>query len=141
LNTASPCTGSHYTWGIENPSVTYPFSAHHPSSRFLPGYQILQVDDSNSTIHVRGPHCSSIASNVSEPCAPCQSLAERVKRVELHAKSTTFQGVLNVSLSHAQMSKKLLELEKKIVRLRGKVRLSYFLFTMNPNANQFLLVS
>ncbi|KAH6916952.1 hypothetical protein BKA70DRAFT_1089861 [Coprinopsis sp. MPI-PUGE-AT-0042] len=118
--TPLPCPGHSYAWGIPDPSLSYPYAIHHPSNRFNPGYEILSVDDSLSTIAVRAPACTGIASNTSGSCAPCQSIDDLVLRVENHAKAQDFRGMQVSSLSHLQMVKKVESLERARTKLRLK---------------------
>ncbi|KAF6751796.1 hypothetical protein DFP72DRAFT_815971 [Ephemerocybe angulata] len=67
------CAGITFHWSAGSPYLTYPFAIHDPSHRD-PGYEIISIDPTASTLHVRSRACSgTIPSHQYSSCRPCHT--------------------------------------------------------------------
>ncbi|TFK37920.1 hypothetical protein BDQ12DRAFT_684350 [Crucibulum laeve] len=79
------CEGVEISWELGYPNCTYPFSLHDQRCRSKPGYNVISVNDNDSTICVKSHKCIGVAPSLSVTCSSCQAVMSRVQWVREHA--------------------------------------------------------
>ncbi|KAF8235342.1 hypothetical protein L208DRAFT_1257550, partial [Tricholoma matsutake] len=113
------CKGFSYHWSLGTPCLTYPLSLHDQTK---PGFTLLAIEPSSSTIHVHALTCQGSSPARSKSCLSCQdqALMNQVKVIEDHAQKAP-KHLNFATLSQEQCRKYVGNIRKrwKLDRCRG----------------------
>ncbi|KAJ7441171.1 hypothetical protein B0H11DRAFT_2252261 [Mycena galericulata] len=107
------CPGAEFPWELDDILDSYPLSIHSRKSRRDPGYTLLSINITTSTIQVRSARCGDSPPADGMACTLCRGLEPSIQAVRKWALQP-FGKKPVTRLSFAQLEKKLVSVSKQL---------------------------